>query len=212
MRFLLKSLLMPAVYTLVMVIIGLTFGMHAVDIWKWPVCALFLLIILTRGIRSLLPTKNVSQAEQELLNELKKLKDNATYTVPADNNEFIKWLDETGGEELVSGFKRVDPDKFKNMTIELASQDETDKRDNSIRILLSYIVDADIADTCLITDESCIFDFFFDEKLEAEAVEKINAILGKDIGITPSDYLWVAVDKIKKEFPAWPENKLKLVK
>ena len=115
-------------------------------------------------------------------------------------------------KEKPKKFKRVDPDKFKDIKIILADQDESQKRDKEIRALLTIIMDKDIAETALITDESCIFDFFFDVDLETEAVNKIHANLGKDVGIVPEDYLWVAVDKIRKEFSNWPNSKLTLVK
>lgn len=97
--------------------------------------------------------------------------------------------------------------KAGEMKFELAAQDEVDIRDADIRALLRYTMDAedsDIADSALITDESMLYDFHWGKEEYKEAVAKINAILGKDVGIEDRDYLWQVVDKIKAQFPNWP--------
>ena len=151
-----------------MLIIGFFFGIHAVEMSKWPVCGLLMFIMAAISLRSVKTTSFDSSPDEKLLEELRQLKEKATDTVPEDNTKLIAWLTE----------KDEDKSVFKNATIELAPQNEILKRDEEIRLFLSYIVSKDVADTALITDQSCIFDFFFDEKLEEKAMKK-NVDIGR---------------------------------
>ena len=85
------------------------------------------------------------------------------------------------------------------MKFELAPQDKIAQLSKEIDMLLHYIG----FEGALVTDESMLSDFCFDE---VEDNQTISDILDEDIKLTRHLYLWEAVLKIKEKIPNWPNN------